>query len=79
MKKKLDFSIQDIEDKFIIIGDFIAKAGKRHEESSFVVGNQEEIVRNNNGRRLINFCIPNELIIANTFFQHKDIHKRSEK
>ena len=73
--EKLDFAIQDAKDKLIIIGDLNARVGKRDEESSFVVGNQGEIVRNNNGRRLINFCILNELIIANTFYQHKDIHK----
>ena len=72
--EKLDFAIQDAKDKLIIIGDLNAKERKRGEESSFVVGYQAEIVRNKNGRRL-NFCILNELIIANTFFQHNDIHQ----
>jgi len=44
-----------------------------------VVGNQGEIVRNKNGRRLINFCVLNELIIANTFYQHKDKYKYTRK
>ena len=73
--EKLDFTIQNAKDKLIIIGDLNARVGMRDEESSFVVGNQGEIVTNKNGRRLINFCILNELIIANTFYQDKDIHK----
>jgi hypothetical protein len=42
--------------------------------------------KNENGRRLIEHCIENDLIIANTFYTHKDINKitkevqsRSEK
>ena len=73
--EKLNFAIQNAKDKLIIIGDLNTRAGKRDEESSFVVGNQGQIVRNKNGRRLINFCIVNELIIPNTFYQHEDIHK----
>ena len=44
-------------------------------KGSFVVGNQGENVRNKNGRRLINFYMLNELIMTNTFYQHKDLHK----
>ena len=73
--EKLDFAIQNAKDKLIIIGDLNSRLGKRDEKSSFVVGNQGEIVRNKNRRMLINFCILNQLIIANTFLQHKDIHK----
>jgi hypothetical protein len=42
--------------------------------------------KNENGRRLIEHCIENDLIIANTFYTHKGINKitkevqsRSEK
>ena len=73
--EKLDFAIQNAKDKLIIIGNFNAGVEKRDEESSFVLRNQGEIVRTKNEGRLTNFCILNKSIIANTFFQHKDIHK----
>ena len=34
-----------------------------------------EETRNRNGQRLLSICAANELVILNTFFQHKDIHK----
>ena len=61
----LNFTIQNTKDKLIIIGDLNARAGKKGEESGFVVGNQGENVRNKNERKLIN-CIINESIITNT-------------
>ena len=40
-----------------------------------MVGNLGENVRNKNGRRMINFCTLNELIITNTCYQYKDVLK----
>jgi hypothetical protein len=40
-----------------------------------VIGNHGEKIRNGNGRRLIEHCIENDLIIANTFYTHKEINK----
>ena len=34
-----------------------------------------EITTNNNGHRLQEFASVNELILTNTFFRHKEIHK----
>ena len=38
-------------------------------------GSHGETVRNNNGRRLIDFCQLNDMIVANTYYEHKSIHK----
>lgn len=39
-----------------------------------VIGKHGENSLNDNGRRLIEFCIDNDIII-NTFYGHKVIHK----
>ena len=43
--KKLDFAIQGAKDKLIIVVYLNTRVGKRDEESSFMVGNQGEFVR----------------------------------
>ena len=40
-----------------------------------VTGKQGEVVENGNGKRLSQLCAENELVVANTWFQHRDIHK----
>ena len=40
-----------------------------------VIGRHGEETKNDNGQRLLRLCIMNELIILNTFYYHKDIHK----
>ena len=41
-----------------------------------VIGRQGEVAENGNGKRLLQFCAENELVVINTcMFQHKDIHK----
>lgn len=49
------------------------------------VGSNKELVHpvgphgenniNNNGQRVIKFCLNNNMIVSNTHFKHKDIHK----
>lgn len=60
--------------RVIIVGDLNGRVGRRDEESGETIGNQGETTRNNNGKRLIEYCMMNNLIITNTFFAHKDIH-----
>lgn len=67
--------VDDIKGKIVILGDLNGRVGKRDERSREVIGSHGEIVRNNNGLRIIDFCIQNNMVIMNTFFQHKDIHK----
>ena len=40
-----------------------------------MIGSHGQETKNDNGQRLLRLCIMNELIISNTFYQHKDIHK----
>jgi hypothetical protein len=59
---------------------------KKDSTAMEVIGKHGENIGDGNGRRLIEHCIENDLIIANTFYTHKDINKitkevqsRSEK
>ena len=71
MLKKLKLNgLTSKKDGLFIIGDWNAKEG-RHEilgvTGKFVLG-----VQNEAGQRLIEFCLENALVIANTLFpQHK--------
>ncbi|XP_072403197.1 uncharacterized protein [Diabrotica undecimpunctata] len=67
--------IDSRESNIIIIGDLNGRVGVKDQESSDVLGQHGEQVRNNNGQRIIDFCRENDLIIMNSFFQHKDVHK----
>ncbi len=63
-------------DLLLIIGDFNARVGKQqHQTSRKVVGPHAVDQINENGQRLIDFCAANNLIISNTFFQHKTAHQ----
>ena len=59
------------KDVFFIIGDWNAKVGSQ--ETPGVTGKFSLGIRNEAGRRLIEFCQENALVIANTLFQQ---HKR---
>ena len=59
-------------DIFFIIGDWNAKVGSQ--ETPGVTGKFSLGVQNEAGKRLIEFCQENALVIANTFYQqHKGI------
>ena len=60
------------KDVFFIIADWNAKVGSQ--EIPGIIGKFGFEVQNEIGRRLIEFCQENALVIANTFFQQ---HKRS--
>jgi hypothetical protein len=51
------------------------RVGNNSESWNGVIGEQGEETLNNNGERLLNFCIMNDLIMLNTMFIHKDIYK----
>ena len=73
--EKMGEVVEDIKGRIIILGDMNGRVGRRDEETGEVIGRHGEMPRNNNGVRLINFCILNDLIVTNTFFQHREIHK----
>ncbi|CAF3715602.1 unnamed protein product [Rotaria socialis] len=62
----------------LIIGDFNARVGQeQHRTSSNVVGPHAVDTINDNGEHLVDFCSINNLIMCNTFFQHKPVHQKS--
>lgn len=81
VKNKEDFwdtmaeEIEDNKGRVLIIGDLNSRVGKKDDETAETIGIHGEDTRNNNGKKLIDFCITNNLIITNTFFSQKDIHK----
>ena len=60
------------------MGDFNAKLSKRRHGYEAVLGpfgSSKEI--NDNGERMLELCSVNKLKIMNTFFNHKQIHKKT--
>ena len=72
--EKLDEEVGKVNSnhEVIIIGDLNSRVGKLDDD---VVGRFGEETKNDNGNRLINLCREQEYVIANTKFQHKEIHK----
>ena len=65
-------------DMLLVIGDFNARVGTdQHLTSRYVVGPYAVDEINENGKHLVDFCSINNLIICNTFFQHKPVHQMS--
>ncbi|CAF2810714.1 unnamed protein product [Rotaria sp. Silwood2] len=60
----------------LIMGDFNARVSQQQHLDGFsVVGKHAVDDLNENGQRLTDFCSNNDIIIANTFFEHKPIHQ----
>ena len=65
-------------DMLIIMGDLNARLGcQEHLNAPQCVGPFTADVQNENGMRLLDFCLVNDLVVTNTFFQHKTIHQTS--
>ena len=62
-------------DKVVVMGDFNARVGNNVLRWSDAMGKHGEEVENDSGRRLLRFCVENDLRIMNTHFEHKKIHK----
>lgn len=67
--------IEKCKGNIIILGDLNGRVGLNDASSRDVIGNHGEVTRNSNGKRIIDFCLQNNLLVMNTFFKHKDIHK----
>ena len=52
-----------------------ARVGRDAEVLGEVIGRHGEETKNRNGQGLQSVCAANELVILNTFFQHKGKHK----
>ena len=61
--------------ELMVLGDLNARVGNNIETAGGVIGKEGETTISPNGERLIDFCLKNNMKIANTFFPHKNIHK----
>ena len=59
----------------MLIGDFNAKVGSENEGIECNMGKEGMGTKNENGDRLIDFCVRQDFVIGGTVFPHKDIHK----
>lgn len=59
----------------IVMGDFNAKIGSDNRGHERLMGTKGYGVVNENGE----FCSENDLVIGDSLFQHKEIHKRTWK
>jgi len=62
----------------LLIGDFNAQIDSDRRGQNVAVGPHGTVKETTkNGERLTSLCVNNGLKIGNTFFQHKDIHKKT--
>ena len=66
-------------DMLLIIGDMNAKVGSDNSDRETAMGRHGCGEINNNGERLVDFCLNNNCVIGGTLFPHKDIHKLTWK
>lgn len=72
---ELQKQIDEGEENVMIIGDLNGRVGNKNSGIEKYMGKEGEETLNKNGKRIIEICIENNLIITNTKFKHKDIHK----
>ena len=72
--EELDEALRSVNarDKIILLGDFNARVGRRSDLWNAIGGKI-----NANGLRLLSLCSEHDLIITNTLFRFKTIHKTS--
>ena len=63
------------KDITMLIGDLNAKVGRDNEGIENIMGKEGLGSKNENGDRLIDFCVRQGIVIGGTIFPHKDIHK----
>ena len=63
----------------LIIGDMNAKVGASNANYDRAMGKHGCGVMNNNGERLVDFCLDNKCVVGGTIFPHKNIHKLTWK
>lgn len=67
--------MDDAKGEIIVMGDLNGRIGSNNKGVEEYMGTEGEKVQNGNGKRIIEMCRNHQLIIANTKFTHKDIHK----
>ena len=73
--EKLQMTFEKARGIIIVLGDLNCRVGNDTKKNFGIIGRYGEEKINNNGKRLVDFCRANQLIVSNTFFQHKDAHK----
>lgn len=73
--EQLNDITEEAKGQVIVAGDLNGRVGKRDETCNRTIGPYGEDRRTDNGRRILNYCQTNDLIVTNTFYQHKDIHR----
>ena len=63
----------------LVMGDMNAMLGLDNADRERAMDSQGCATINNNGERLVNFCLNNNCEIGGTIFQHKYIHKLTWK
>ncbi|CAG4932561.1 unnamed protein product [Colias eurytheme] len=66
-------------ERVVILGDFNARVGSDHTIWSSCLGREGVGRMNENGQRLLEFCMQYQLCITNTYFKGKSMHKVSWK
>ena len=59
----------------VLMGDFNAHVGTDTDTWKGVIGKHRVTGLNENGRYLLQLCCSNGLLLMNTFFQHREVHK----
>ena len=59
----------------IVMGDLNARVERNKQTWGSVLGSHGEAIKNGSGDRLLQFCSVNEMLVANTWFQHNNINK----
>ena len=62
-------------DMLLVLGDFNVRVGSDFQTWRSVIGPHGMGDCNSNGVRLLDFCSNNQLLVTNTSFKHKSIHK----
>jgi len=62
-------------DPLIILGDYNAKIGRERAYQKVIRNHTLHDITNRNGELVYEYTIANNMVVASTFFQHKNIHK----
>lgn len=75
----LQNEVDNTNNNLIIMGDLNGRVGTMNKEIEWCLGKYGEEAKNKNGERIIGFCLENDLVITNTMFKHKTIHKMTRE
>lgn len=75
----LQEEIDSTNNRIIIMGDLNGRVGKNNKGIEYCLGKYGEETRNDNGSRVIELCVENELKIGNTYFMKKEINKMTRQ